>query len=88
MSSGVGAAERVKAIAKKETPMHINRKIERFLIQYNYPATKFGRQAVGDPRLVFDMRRGRELGSKMVMRIEAFMAAYISNIASRLEEAA
>jgi hypothetical protein len=68
--------------------MHINRKIERFLIQYNYPATKFGRQAVCDPRLVFDMRRGRELGWRMTQRVEAFMAEYAETVAARLEEAA
>jgi hypothetical protein len=68
--------------------MHINRKIERFLIQYNYPATKFGRDAVRDPRLVHDMRRGRELRSPMVARVEAFMSVYAQALAARLEEAA
>jgi hypothetical protein len=68
--------------------MHINRKIERFLILYNYPATKFGREAVGDPRLVFDMRRGREFGPNMLLRIEAFMNAYANAIIAKLEEAA
>jgi hypothetical protein len=68
--------------------MHINRKIERFLIQYNYPMTKFGREVAGDPRLVPDMRRGRELRSAMVARAEAFMIAYVQQIATRLEEAA
>jgi hypothetical protein len=68
--------------------MHINRKIERFLIQYNYPATKFGRDVANDPRLVHDMRRGRELGGRMVARVDAFMIAYADDIAVRLEDAA
>lgn len=68
--------------------MHINRKIERFLIQYNYPATKFGRDVANDPRLVHDMRRGRELGRRMVTRAEAFMSTYADDIAARLEKAA
>ena len=45
---------------------HINRKIECFLIQYDMPATKFGRLAARDPRLVLDMRNGRELRGPMV----------------------
>jgi hypothetical protein len=68
--------------------MHINRKIERFLILYNYPATKFGREAAGDPRLVFDMRRGRELRAPMMARVEAFMQAYAADLTARLEAAA
>jgi hypothetical protein len=38
------------------------------------PPTKFGRLAVRDPRLVHDLRRGREPGPRMVRRIEAFLA--------------
>ena len=56
--------------------MHINRKIERFLIEQDYPPTKFGRMVAGDPRLVLDMRRGRALRAAMVERAEAFMAGY------------
>jgi hypothetical protein len=65
--------------------MHINRKIERFLIRYNYPTAKFGRDAVNDPRLVHDMRRGRMLGRKIAARVEAFMAAHAKAVAERLE---
>jgi hypothetical protein len=68
--------------------MHINRQIERFLIRYNYPATKFGREVANDPRLVHDMRRGRELRRSMVARAELFMACYDQAIALLLEEAA
>ena len=56
--------------------MHINRKIETFLRRHNYPATKFGRTVASDPRLVLDMRRGRQLRAEMVTRAETFMAAY------------
>lgn len=38
------------------------------------PATKFGRLAVRDPRLVHDLRRGRELGTRISARIDAFLA--------------
>ena len=67
---------------------HINRKIERFLIQYDMPATKFGRLAARDPRLVLDMRNGRELRAPMINRAEAFMAAYAIMIDRDLAKAA
>ena len=68
--------------------MHINRRIERFLILYNYPATKFGRMVAHDPRLVHDMRRGREVREAMIARAEAFMAKHATEIAERLEAVA
>ena len=49
-------------------------KIERFLKRTEMPVTKFGRLAVGDPRLVRDLRNGREPRSTTVRRIEAFLA--------------
>jgi hypothetical protein len=63
---------------------HINRKIERFLM----PATKFGRLVARDPRLVLDMRGGRELRTPMIARAESFMAAYAVIIARDLAQAA
>jgi hypothetical protein len=56
--------------------MHINRTVERFLREHDMPATKFGRLAAHDPRLVLDMRMGRELGSEMTQRLTAFMAVH------------
>jgi hypothetical protein len=67
---------------------HINRRIERFLILYNYPATKFGRMVAHDPRLVHDMRRGRELRASMIARADAFMTEYVADCAARLEAVA
>lgn len=54
--------------------MVILRKIERFLRQAEMSETRFGRMAVRDPRLVHDLRRGREPRPAMVARIEAFIA--------------
>ncbi len=48
--------------------------IDRYLRVTGMPATKFGRLAVGDPRLVGDLRRGRMPRDKMVAQVEAFMA--------------
>lgn len=54
--------------------MSVNRKIEKFLRQTNMPPTRFGRLVAHDPRLVRDLRNGRELRPPMVKRIEAFLA--------------
>lgn len=56
--------------------MAILGKVERYLRQHGIPQTKFGRLAVGDPRLVGDLRNGRELRPGTRARVEAFMAAH------------
>ncbi|WP_336958673.1 hypothetical protein [Sphingobium aquiterrae] len=38
------------------------------------PATRFGRNAVRDPRLVLDMRNGREPGERMIRRVRHYIA--------------
>lgn len=68
--------------------MHINRKIERFLIQFDMPATKFGRLAARDPRLVLDMRNGRTLREPMIARVETFIAGYTKMASQGLDQAA
>lgn len=49
------------------------RKIEKFLEQTGMPATKFGRLAAHDPRLIGDLRNGRAPRSALAIRIEHFM---------------
>jgi hypothetical protein len=56
--------------------MEITRKIERFLRQNEMPPTTFGRLSVGDPRLVHDMRRGRQFRAPMARRVDDFIAGY------------
>jgi hypothetical protein len=56
--------------------MHINRQVELFLRQQGMPPTKFGRLAVSDPRLVLDMRMGREIRPNMKEKLAVFMANY------------
>ncbi|MBB5711513.1 hypothetical protein [Sphingomonas xinjiangensis] len=56
--------------------MSVQRKIERFLRRTQMKDTVFGRLAVGDGRLVRDLRNGREPRAKMVARIEAFLASH------------
>jgi hypothetical protein len=49
-------------------------KIDRYLKKMDMAPTRFGRLAVRDPRLVHDLKRGREPGARMIARIEAFIA--------------
>lgn len=47
--------------------------VERFLRETGMSATQFGREAIGDPRFVADLRRGREPGHRVRCRTEHFM---------------
>ncbi|WP_213980550.1 hypothetical protein [Sphingomonas sp. dw_22] len=55
--------------------MSVHREIEKFLRRTDMSATRFGRLAAGDPRLVHDLRNGRELRPKLEGRVRAFIAA-------------
>lgn len=52
------------------------RTIEKFLRMNGMAPTTFGRASTRDPRLVFDLRNGREPGNRVKRRIEHFMNAY------------
>ena len=54
---------------------HILRRIEIYLRKSNTPATRFGREAARDPRLVLDLRRGRELRTGTAARLSAYLDA-------------
>jgi hypothetical protein len=47
--------------------------IDRFLKENGMPPTLFGRLAVRDPRLVGDLRNGRQPGDRVLRNIEHFM---------------
>lgn len=53
--------------------------IESFLRRTGMPPARFGREAVRDPRFVFDLRRGREPTLRTQRRIEHFMNIYGGN---------
>lgn len=55
--------------------MHLLSAIEKYLRRTNMPPTRFGREAVGDPRFVGDLRRGREPRAATVARVAAYLAA-------------
>lgn len=50
-------------------------RIERHLKRTRTPPTRFGRDAVGDPNFVFNLRDGREPRPKTLARILSFIDA-------------
>ena len=56
-----------------ERPVSLLIRIDHYLRATATPATKFGRLAVNDPRLVSDLRRGRRIGKRVAARIEALL---------------
>jgi hypothetical protein len=57
----------------REEAMHLMRRIEQFLERADMKPTRFGRAAVGDPRLLSDMKNGRELRDATIARIQAWL---------------
>lgn len=52
------------------------RTVERFLRETGMKPTRFGREAARDPRLVLDMRNGREPTVRMCRRLDHFIASH------------
>jgi len=59
--------------------MHLLSRIERHLRHSGTPPTKFGREAVHDPRFVFDLRKGRQLRSCTAERVAAYLDSLEQN---------
>ena len=55
--------------------MYLLREVEQFLRLANIPPARFGREAMGDPRFVFDLRNGREPRPRTIARIRRFLEA-------------
>lgn len=55
--------------------MQLLREVEKFLRLNDLPPTKFGREAMGDPRFVFDLRNGRDPRPRTVARVRAYLEA-------------
>lgn len=53
--------------------MRLLRRVELYLKKSGTPPTRFGREAARDPRLVFDLRNGREAGPALTGRVAAFI---------------
>jgi len=54
--------------------MTLLERIENHLRDNDISATTFGRDAVGDPRFVLDLRKGRNPRRKTVARLEAYLS--------------
>jgi hypothetical protein len=48
-------------------------RIERYLRRSRTAGTRFGREAVGDPRLIHDIKHGRRLRPALRRQVEAFL---------------
>lgn len=55
--------------------MHLLREVEKFLSASKISAARFGRDAMRDPRFVFDLRKGREPRRDTVSRVRAYLDA-------------
>jgi hypothetical protein len=53
--------------------VHLLREVEKFLRHTDVAPTRFGREAVGDPRFVFDLRNGRDPRPRTVERVLAYL---------------
>lgn len=49
--------------------------VERFLLETKIEPTRFGREALKDPRFVFDLRKGRSPSGRTMDRARDWMAA-------------
>jgi hypothetical protein len=53
--------------------VHLLREVEKFLRHSDVAPTRFGRDAVGDPRFVFDLRNGRDPRPSTIARVRAYL---------------
>lgn len=56
----------------RESPLLI--RIDRYLRHTGVPQTRFGREVARDPRLISDLRNGRNLGARLARRLDAFLS--------------
>ena len=52
--------------------------IERHLAAQNIEPSAFGKQALGDPNFIFDLRKGRSPSARTMDKVRAFMAGAVS----------
>ena len=53
--------------------MYLLRDVEKFLRRSDVAPTRFGRDAMGDPRFVFDLRNGRDPRPRTVAKVRAYL---------------
>ena len=57
-------------------PEAFKAEIEAFIKEHKIAATRFGKEAVGDPKFVFDIRQGRAPSWRTAERVKAFMERF------------
>lgn len=57
----------------KETLVYLLKEVEKYLRQNGISPTRFGREVLGDPRFVLDLRNGRDPRPRTVARVRAFL---------------
>jgi hypothetical protein len=73
MATSYLRADSVRANPSLQSP-NLRIAISAALKRHGIPPTRFGRDAVGDPRFVLDLRNGREPRPKMEQRVREFIA--------------
>lgn len=61
--------------------------IEACLRATRLPVSRFGRESVRDPRIVQDLRRGRQPGQRMEERLRAYISEKMAGLAARTDDA-
>jgi hypothetical protein len=56
-----------------ERPMNFQTRIEHYLKRSRTSPTRLGRLALNDPRFVFDLRKGRQVGEDTIARVNAWL---------------
>ena len=55
--------------------MDMQLRIERHIRTRRIPPSRFGRDAMGDPQFVFDLRDGRSLRQRTIQRLSNYLDA-------------
>lgn len=58
---------------RKDEHVHLLREVEKFLRRCDIPPARFGRDVVGDPRFVFDLRNGRDPRPRTIARVLEYL---------------
>jgi 2,4-dienoyl-CoA reductase-like NADH-dependent reductase (Old Yellow Enzyme family) len=56
--------------------MTLFREIEQFCRKNNMTVSRFGREAMHDPRFVFELRNGTEPRPKTIAKVQEFMRGF------------
>lgn len=63
--------------------MHLLSTVERYLRESGVTASRFGRDAMGDPGFVATLRRGREPRDATIRRVAAYLTEMRATAATR-----